>query len=348
MAYKSGNVTFVKPLYGAFTLIRNFVCGFPENDDPVFTPNSPRPLNSMLYYFGEKVGHAFTAGTWTITCTTATPGAAEFSVSHSNGTGPYAGPFPDAIENVYYDEAEVCFMISPDDVVDYVVGDKYDVVTTGLSVNTTPWLLHKMVAPTTNTTYCQMEGPGLNANQHINVIMQPYSSGSTYLIGFRFAKGYLDEYPAPYDPENQTGVDNNERFMAVESSANYGDPSPFSLPYYIFCNGQRFIILITANTTSRAAYCGYFYPYGSPGQYNFPMYIGAEQNGTTYPYTSSDGRVRSFVDPGYGSARIALPGSTYSSVYHYTNSSNATYTTEANQIWPFGSEYGKYFYQNLI
>lgn len=47
------------------------------------------------------------------------------------------------------------------------------------------------------------------------------------------------------------------------------------LTYWIVANGRRFIVVEKVSTVYLSAYCGLFYPYASPTEYPYPMYIGA-------------------------------------------------------------------------
>lgn len=109
-----------------------------------------------------------------------------------------------------------------------------------------------------------------------------------------------------------------------------------SIPYWFIANGRRLIIVTKISTVYTASYFGMFLPYGAPGEYPQPYYIGMPR-GSNIRWSDTSENFRNFYDPNAEGSRILLPTVSWFSVSNYFSGSG---NIEANSdktrfIWPF-------------
>lgn len=96
-------------------------------------------------------------------------------------------------------------------------------------------------------------------------------------------------YSVPASLEGQPGVSN----ASIISLWNQ------SMPYWIFGNGRRVILVVKVSTTYEMLYIGSILQYGTPSQMPYPFFFGATQGYSyTVRFSTSDFRHRAFFDPG--------------------------------------------------
>lgn len=65
-----------------------------------------------------------------------------------------------------------------------------------------------------------------------------------------------------------------------------------TMNYWFIANGRRFMVVLKISTTFEACYCGFFLPFGTPGEYPYPMFVGAAAgyfaSSTTQPMSWRD------------------------------------------------------------
>jgi hypothetical protein len=116
--------------------------------------------------------------------------------------------------------------------------------------------------------------PGLSGTERIYVNLQAYHNVPADIYNWRI-NGAVG-YDAGHDFFTQPGT-SPETYM-------YGWDQP--TPFWFFANGQRVIVVAKVSTTYEMMYAGKFLPYGTPGQYPYPLAIGGtsgNSQGTTDP-----------------------------------------------------------------
>lgn len=119
-----------------------------------------------------------------------------------------------------------------------------------------------------------LQAPGLSGTEQIFINLQAYHNVAADIYNFRIkgAVGYSAAVGATFF--NQPG----------------GSPDAYvclwnqSIPYWFFANGQRVVVVAKVSTTYEMFYAGKFLPYGTPGQYPYPLAIG----GTSGNASSTD------------------------------------------------------------
>lgn len=321
--------------------LRNFVCGYGEDSNLTY---SGAQNSARLHWFGAKPqatppAAGVTVETWTFVCTIGgNEPAAKFSV-----TGSTSGAQVELTAGVYYDITLISACIKIDSSQNFSPGDTFTIDVTGDSASYTAdeyWQLMYDGVPSDGSgdlAYLQVQGKGLSADKTINILMRTQTdpAASEFNIDYRYAAGY--EPDVIYDPEMQPGVSASDKRTYQMSAGRANDFAlDIAMPFHIFMNAQRFICLNESTVGKwHSAYLGFFFPYGSPGQYPFPCYIAANAQ-QILTFASSSGRLGCFVDPGYDAGHVARPGGTGETVQH--RNSNNDWTTTSNGIWPYGCE----------
>lgn len=108
-----------------------------------------------------------------------------------------------------------------------------------------------------------------------------------------------------------------------------------STPYWFMANGQRVIIITKISTVYTASYLGKFLPYGVPGEYPQPYYVGMPQNANRR-WSSTQEDFRNFWDPGFNNGSQMLnPNGTWYNVGNFFQSSGEAAADTTNYIWPY-------------
>ena len=106
-----------------------------------------------------------------------------------------------------------------------------------------------------------------------------------------------------------------------------------SIPYWFIANGQRVIVIAKVSTVYEIAYLGKFLPYGTPGQYPYPVAIGGcgYSNGdlrfsdTSYSHLA-------FFDP--NGLHICDPANAWQTFQNISTGGQVN-PSPNNTIWPF-------------
>ncbi len=110
-----------------------------------------------------------------------------------------------------------------------------------------------------------------------------------------------------------------------------------SMPYWFVANAQRLIITAKVSTTYQSGYVGKFLPYGTPGEYPQPYYLGMPVSSPTTRWSTTNEDNRNFWDPGLG-ARIALPAGTWQRTRNWSESGGGeSDVSGSNYVWPYNS-----------
>lgn len=155
-----------------------------------------------------------------------------------------------------------------------------------------PWteLAWTSGATDTDQATLSVRGPGAGTDRQVFINMQSRNGSGHYGVALTGATAYSGALAWGQQESESTEV-----FMNLTNAQVGG------LDYWFYANDRRFIIMVEVSTSYPGCYCGFFLPIGTPEEYPFPLYVGAnfdELNAYNLNYT----RNRMFADPGYGAA----------------------------------------------
>jgi len=310
--------------------LRNYVCGYKENNLPVLTGSGSGTLDA----FGAD--NTLANQTITITCTDdTTEGAEVWSVS-----GSIIGSLSSATSNVLYEDSGVTFIISSDSTGAFDTTSVFTVVITGVGDMDT-------------------SGEAATLEQH------DYTYAGTALCEYKFQVEFVGAgsdtinicIVAGRDKDNDRfyvrvhGTRNPNLSLGVDSQPNscshkfcYVRNQPMT--HWIIADEYGFNWAIQAGTTSRLMIARYMTQYASTGAYPGPLVIGGDSidQSSTFKYSTQDSRIRFCVDPAYQAMSVLRPDNTWLDVYNYLDSfsesfayaSQITPTSTQNQTHPYG------------
>jgi hypothetical protein len=172
------------------------------------------------------------------------------------------------------------------------------------------------------------EAPGLSTTEEIHFgfgVEASVGTDSFALTGWMF-KAYNDAL----GHKSQPGI----------SGVGYHAVWDDSIPYWFIANGQRVIIITKVSTVYTASYLGKFLPYGVPGDYPQPYYVGMPASGNSRWSTTSE-TFRNFFDPGdHVGSEMLNPNGTWYRVGNYVESSGESVVTDGNYLWPYSVAFG--------
>jgi len=96
-----------------------------------------------------------------------------------------------------------------------------------------------------------------------------------------------------------------------------------TIPYWCVANGQRVVLVAKVSTTYHSLHAGYLLAYGTPGQYPYPMYIGASDFTAGRRWSSTDHDTRFFVAPGDAGGALRLQDGTWQDIENFYSSSSS-------------------------
>jgi len=146
--------------------------------------------------------------------------------------------------------------------------------------------------------------PGLSGTEQIYVQARAYYNtvGNYYNWELRGAQGYLGSNSF----SGQPGV-SPPSYLYLQNS---------SIPYTFIVNGQRVIIIAQVSTVYETAYMGKILPYGTPGQYPYPVFIGGSGYDQSRRFSDNSSFHHGFFDP--VNAYICQPGGAWTQVANWT------------------------------
>lgn len=153
--------------------------------------------------------------------------------------------------------------------------------------------------------------PGLSGTEQIFINARAYfnTGGNYYNWEMRGAQGYI----AANGFAGQPGF----------SPATYLYLQNSSIPYTFIVNGQRVIIIAQVGTVCETAYLGKILPYGTPGQYPYPVFIGGSGYDQSRRFSDTSSYHHGFFDG--VNAYIAQPGGAWGLVGNWaTNGGGGT------------------------
>jgi len=145
----------------------------------------------------------------------------------------------------------------------------------------------------------------------------------TYALGLWMFKDFNDQL----GPEAQPG----------HSGVKFHPLWDQSMPYWFIANGQRLMVATKVSTVYTASHAGKFLPYGTPGEYPQPYYLGGCVAVSTDRWSTTSPEHRNFWDPGEA-AVIHTPAGVWSQVENWRVSGGLESVGQAaNSISPYNA-----------
>src|SRR6266705_1013349 len=146
--------------------------------------------------------------------------------------------------------------------------------------------------------------PGLSGTEQIYVQARAYfnATGNYYNWELRGAQGYLGSNSFNGQPGGSPAT-----YLYLQNSA---------IPYTFIVNGQRVIIVAQVSTVYETAYLGKILPYGTPGQYPYPVFVGGSGADQSRRFSDASNAHHGFFDP--VNAQICQPGGAWTQVANWT------------------------------
>ena len=183
-----------------------------------------------------------------------------------------------------------------------------------------------------------LRGPGLAGTDQIHVNLRAYRDPSDILyynwelrgtVGFNTNEPYGNQPgTSPRDPASATL--GGPRLTLINGNMNY----------WFVANGRRFIVLVDVNGTWANMYGGFYLPYATPSEFQYPFYIAGNAALENQTPSSGSFALGSFFDPpgvlnvpGSNAAYLRDFGGSWVSVANYT-SANGNVRQDTN-VWPF-------------
>lgn len=181
------------------------------------------------------------------------------------------------------------------------------------------------------TTGTWLRGPGLTATENIYAGLQLAEDvpADTYGIQLIGSQGFLAANSFTNQPGTCTSV--------------YSSTWNTTMPYWIVANGQRVIVVWKVSTTYHAMHFGKIFPYATPSEYAYPVYIAGEDN-VLRRWSYQNQSFRHFVDPGYNGANwFAFPDGgwqTFRNVFDQSGSESADVSYQ-RYVWPYSGAHAQ-------
>lgn len=261
MAYTSGTASNYLDLMDR---LRRYAAGIGTAGTP--TPGSNTGNGTVT---GVDCTAATVTETWTLTCTAAATNGGTFSV-----VGSVTGALANATVGVAYSNAKISFTIN-DGTADFIIGDSFTIATTAgaLAGSGSVWEVQRWAGG----NELILKGQGLSGGQQIYVGFTVYYNVSSDYYNWE-CRGF-------------TGFNSGMTFATQPgvSAAKYLSLWNSSIPYWFVVNGQRIIVVAKVSTTYHLGYFGYWYPYGTPTQFPYPVIIAASagQQGQRWSSTAT-------------------------------------------------------------
>lgn len=196
-------------------------------------------------------------------------------------------------------------------------------LTTGSTAGGPDWQLLRM--GTTPGASALLVAPGLSDIEEIHVGISWHQDvlADAYSLGFWMFRAYNDALPDLAQPGT--------------SAVYYFPIWNTTMPYWFIANGQRLIIATKVSTVYPAGYVGKFLPYGTPGEYPQPYYLGMVTPASTTRWSTINEAHRNFYDPGIAAVMLN-PNGQWRAVFSWRDvSGGESSNSGSNYIWPYNS-----------
>lgn len=165
-----------------------------------------------------------------------------------------------------------------------------------------------------------LKAPGLSGTEaiYINIRAFHYTASDYYNWELRGAQGYnaANQFTA------QPGISQGS-FVYLWNQ---------SIPYWFIANGQRVIVIAKVSTVYESLYLGKFLPYGTPGQYPYPVIVSGSGYDGDRRFSDTSDYHHAFFDP--VSMYVCDPANAWQPFQNYTQNgyfNNPPY----NVLWPY-------------
>ena len=164
-----------------------------------------------------------------------------------------------------------------------------------------------------------LKAPGLSGTEsiYINIRAFHFTASDYYNWEMRAAQGF----------------NTSQSFIAQPgiSPSTYMYMWNQSIPYWFIANGQRVIVIAKISTVYEMAYMGKFLPYGTPGQYPYPVCVGGcgASNGDLRFSDTSFSHL-AFWDP--NGLQVCGPDNGW---YLFQNFNTGGVMQQPNTVWPW-------------
>jgi hypothetical protein len=140
----------------------------------------------------------------------------------------------------------------------------------------------------TKRDLAELRGPGSSAGDaiYVQISLLADAAAPAYSIRVLGSQSWLSSIPI-INPESQPG--------SIQSGAGSLGILPrmpifnSAISYWFIANGRRFIVIAKSSAYWGSLYAGFFMPYGTPSQYPYPLFIGANTSrGDNYQSSDLD------------------------------------------------------------
>lgn len=252
---------------------------------------------------------------WAITCTAAATDGGTFSV-----VGSVSGAQAAATVGTPYSNGKIEFTIA-DGTTDFIVGDHFNFSTTQgqMAAAGNAWIYQG----TDTDGRHWLKATGLTGTESIYFNAYTYQNVGTdvYSIGLSSATGFNALTTHAYQPGKSPTC-----WTALWNT---------DTPYWFVANGQRVVFVTKVSTTYHAGYVGKFFPYATPSEYAYPVYVGGETNDAALRWSSVSESFRHFSDPGAYSAYMFFPSGHWREIGNWYETSGEAQWSINRAMWPY-------------
>lgn len=246
MASESGTASGHYDLLDKF---RRFLLGYATWTDPTFTGTGNGTMTDIDTYPDSPTE------TWTITCTSAATDSGTFSV-----TGSVSGSQAAATVGTPYDNSIVAFTIN-DGSTDFSVSDEFSLdVTEGLMTTAGEAWIAERWDTSGDDHELILNAPGVSGTEEIYCGIKTYQNVSADYYNWQIAgfTGYvsIDSF------ESQPGTSGGKGVPLWNQT----------IEYWLSADGNAFVFAAKVDTVYECGGAGRFLPYGTPGQYPYPIF----------------------------------------------------------------------------
>lgn len=194
---------------------------------------------------------------------------------------------------------------------------------TELATNSTPYVPVSNNGVTTSDTVdfeTYLKAPGLSGSESIYINIRAYHNTASdyYNWEMRGAQGYNATSSFWTQPGTSSGA-----YVYLWNS---------SIPYWFIANGQRVIVIAKISTVYESLYLGKFLPYGTPGQYPYPVAVGGSGADADRRFSDTSRAHSAFFDP--VNMQVCRPDNSWE-IFQNWNSSGSFNISPFNNVWPW-------------
>ena len=191
---------------------------------------------------------------------------------------------------------------------------------TELATNSTPYTGQPGGSDTVDfETY--LKAPGLSGTEaiYINIRAFHYTASDYYNWEMNAAQGYNSGAAFIAQPGRSPNA-----YMYLWNQ---------STPYWFIANGQRVIVIAKVSSVYQVAYLGKFLPYGTPGQYPYPVAVGGcGWSSADLRFSDTSYSHLAFFDP--NGLHICDPANAWQTFQNWSTGGGAN-PSPYNTTWPY-------------